>query len=220
MSLTVSQGQSCQSTSRLLLHSSIYAAFLDRLAARLATLRIGVAYDEGVDMGPLVSAEHLDRVRGYVQTGLDEGARLMTGGRVPHQAPSGGYYLEPTLFADVEPHMRVAQEEIFGPVIAALPWDSYDEMIRIANGIDLGLSAAVWSRDIDAALRTAHDVEAGYVWVNDANRHYLGAPFGGVKNSGVGREESAEELLSYLETKAVNVRVPVRPRLLPRGEHL
>jgi acyl-CoA reductase-like NAD-dependent aldehyde dehydrogenase len=212
MSLTVSQGQSCQSTSRLLIHSSIYAPFLERLTARLAALRVGVSYDDGVDMGPLVSAEHLSRVRGYVQAGLDEGARLVMGGGVPAGAPAGGYYLEPTLFADVEPQMRVAREEIFGPVIAALPWTSYEEMVRLANGIDLGLSAAVWSRDIDAALRTAHDVEAGYVWVNDANRHYLGAPFGGVKNSGVGREESAEELLSYLEAKAVNVRVPLRPQ--------
>ncbi|MFF4773638.1 aldehyde dehydrogenase family protein [Microtetraspora fusca] len=208
MSFTISQGQSCQSTSRLLLHASIHDAFVARLAERLRRIRVGVAYDESVDMGPLVSREHLARVRAYVASGHGEGAALVTGGGVPDGVPEGGYYLEPTLFAEVTPRMRIATEEIFGPVVAAMEWSDYDEMVRLANDVDLGLSAAVWCRDIDLALRAAHDVEAGYVWVNDANRHFLGAPFGGVKNSGVGREECFDELLSYYETKAVNVRVP------------
>jgi acyl-CoA reductase-like NAD-dependent aldehyde dehydrogenase len=214
MSFAVSAGQSCQSTSRLLLHADIYEPFLDLLAARMSALRVGVAYDEAVDMGPLVSAAQLARVQSYVASGIDEGARLVTGGAAPAGLPPG-HYLQPTLFADVEPGMRIAREEIFGPVVAALPWRDYDEMIALANDVELGLSAAVWSRDIDAALRTAADVQAGYVWVNDANRHYLGSPFGGVKNSGIGREESPEELLSYLETKSVNVRLPLRPDVPP-----
>jgi acyl-CoA reductase-like NAD-dependent aldehyde dehydrogenase len=114
--------------------------------------------------------------------------------------------MEPVLFADVRPEMRIAREEVFGPVIAVLPWDDYDEMLELANGIDLGLSGSVWSRDIDLALQTAHRLEAGYIWVNDTNRHYAGAPYGGVKNSGVGREESVEELMSYLEVKVTHVR--------------
>ncbi|MEU6413580.1 aldehyde dehydrogenase family protein [Microbispora sp. NPDC046933] len=210
MSFTVSQGQSCQSTSRLLLHESIHDDFVTRLAERLRRLRVGVAYDEGSDMGPLVSLQQLDRVRGYVASGCEEGAELVTGGGVPDGVPPRGYYLEPTLFTGVTPRMRIAREEIFGPVVAAMTWSDHDEMLRLANDVDLGLSAAVWCRDIDLALRTAHELEAGYVWVNDANRHFLGAPFGGVKNSGVGREECLDELLSYFETKAVNVRVPRR----------
>jgi betaine-aldehyde dehydrogenase len=214
MSFAVSAGQSCQSTSRLLLHADIYESFVDRLSERMRALRVGVAYDPANQMGPLVSAEHLARVRGYVDSGLADGARLVTGGGTP-TGLTGGYYLEPTLFSDVRPGMRIAREEIFGPVVAALEWRDYDEMLAVANDVELGLSAAVWSRDIDAALRTAAAVDAGYVWVNDANRHYLGAPFGGVKNSGLGREESPEELLSYLETKSVNVRLPLRPDVPP-----
>ncbi|WP_055477944.1 aldehyde dehydrogenase family protein [Sphaerimonospora mesophila] len=211
MSFTVSQGQSCQSTSRLLLHESIHDAFVSRLADRLRRLRIGPAYDEASDMGPLVSRHQLERVRAYIASGCEEGAELLTGGGIPDGVPSGGYYLEPTLFAGVTPGMRIAREEIFGPVAAAMSWSDHDEMLHLANDVDLGLSAAVWCRDVDLALRTAHELEAGYVWVNDANRHFLGAPFGGVKNSGVGREECMDELLGYYETKAVNVRVPRRP---------
>jgi acyl-CoA reductase-like NAD-dependent aldehyde dehydrogenase len=210
MSFKVSAGQSCQSTSRLLIHADIYEPFVALLAQRMEALRVGVAYDPVTDMGPLVSGTHLARVRDYIDSGIADGARLVTGGRTPAGLP-GGHYLEPTLFADVDAAMAIAREEIFGPVVAAMPWRDYDEMLSVANDVELGLSAAVWSRDIDAALRTAAEVEAGYVWVNDANRHYLGAPFGGVKNSGLGREESPEELLSYLETKSVNVRLPLRP---------
>ncbi|MCW2529556.1 MAG: Betaine-aldehyde dehydrogenase, partial [Pseudonocardiales bacterium] len=115
--------------------------------------------------------------------------------------------MRPALFDQVEPGMIIAREEIFGPVLSVLNWSSYGQLIELANGSDMGLSAAIWTSDIDAALRTASDVEAGYVWVNDANRHYLGAPFGGLKNSGTGREESIEELESYRQTKSINIRV-------------
>jgi betaine-aldehyde dehydrogenase len=210
MSFTVSAGQSCQSTSRLLLHDDIAGPFLEALAARMSAVRVGTAYAPDTDMGPLVSSAQLERVAGYVAGGRDAGARVLTGGRSPREP---GYYFEPTLFDRVTPDMAIARDEIFGPVLSALTWSGYDEMLDLANGVDLGLSAAIWTRDIDTALRVAAEVQAGYIWVNDANRHYLGAPFGGVKNSGVGREETADEYATYLETSSVNVKVAPRPEI-------
>jgi acyl-CoA reductase-like NAD-dependent aldehyde dehydrogenase len=207
MSLEISQGQSCQATSRILVHRDVHDAFVDRAARRLAQYRIDRAYLPDTDLGPLVSELQHRRIREWVDVGQAEGATLVHGGEPPVGAPPGGYYLQPALFADVTARMRIASEEIFGPVISVLSWEDYDAMLAVANGIDLGLSASVWSRDIDLALETARRLQAGYVWVNDANRHYLGTPFGGVKNSGVGREESIEELLSYFEQKVTHVRL-------------
>lgn len=214
MSFTVSAGQSCQSTSRLLLHDTIAEDFLDRLARRMRSVKLGVAYAPGTDMGPLVSQAQLDRVDGFIHAGREAGATLLTGGNAPE---GNGYFLEPTLFGDVTPDMTIAREEIFGPVVSALTWSTYEQMLQLANGVDLGLSAAIWTRDIGTAMRAAADVDAGYIWINDANRHYLGAPFGGVGNSGIGREEAAEEYPTYLETSAVNIKVPTRPTA-PSGD--
>jgi acyl-CoA reductase-like NAD-dependent aldehyde dehydrogenase len=207
MSLEVSQGQSCQATSRLLVHRSIADEFVERAGARLREYRIGPAYDERSQVGPLVSAAQLEMVRGYVDAGIADGARLVAGGNRPADVPPGGFYIEPVLFTGVAPEMRIAREEVFGPLMCVMPWDDYDRMLEMANGIELGLSASVWSENVHLALETARRVEAGYVWVNDTNRHYLGAPYGGMKNSGVGREESVEELLSYLEVKSTHVRM-------------
>ena len=207
MSLEVSQGQSCQATSRILIHERLYDDFVAAAAARLRTYRIGPAYDERSQLGPLISAAAVERVAGAVEAGVAEGATLVAGGGRPAGVPAGGFYLEPALLADVDGGMRVAREEIFGPVMCAMPWRDYEAMIELANGVDLGLSASVWSENVHLALATAQRLEAGYVWVNDTNRHYLGAPYGGVKNSGVGREESPEELLSYLEVKSTHVRL-------------
>lgn len=207
MNFDVCQGQSCGSNSRLLIHRSIYDSFLVRLAERLSKYRVGEAYDEANDMGPLVSAQHLARVTEFIESAVDEGAELLTGGGRPTGAPEGGFYLRPTVFGGVRPRMRIAQEEIFGPVIAAMPFDGYDEMLELANGTDLGLTASVWTKDLDLAHKTAERLDAGYIWINDSTRHYFGTPFGGTKNSGIGREESAGELLSYLESKVVNTRL-------------
>ena len=207
MSLEVSQGQSCQATSRVFVHRTIQDEYVALLADRLGQYRIGRAYDPAVQVGPLVSAAQLRRVRDYVAVGRDEGATLAAGGGEPAGVPSGGYYFEPTLFVDVDPAMRIAREEIFGPVVAVLGWDDYESMLADVNGSDLGLSGSVWSNDVNLAIETAHRLDAGYVWVNDANRHYPSSPFGGMKNSGVGREESPEELLSYVEQKVTHVRM-------------
>ena len=142
---------------------------------------------------------------GYIDKGVAEGARLVLGGKRPAHLPKG-YFVEPTLFADVENSMTIAQEEIFGPVLAAMPFDTYDKALEIANGVSLGLTASVYTRDLGIAHRFARDIEVGYVWVNDSQKHFPGAPYGGWKNSGVGREEGIEELLSYTQVKNVNVR--------------
>lgn len=207
MNFNVCQGQSCGSNSRVLVHRRCYDEFVARAGRRLAEYRVAPAYSEEADMGPLVSAKHHTRVTRYVERGAAEGATLVTGGGRPAGVPDGGYFLEPTIFADVRPDMAIANEEIFGPVMSIMPWDGYEEMLTLANGVDLGLTASVWTNDLDLAHKTAERLDAGYVWINDSTRHYFGTPFGGTKNSGIGREESMEELLSYLEQKVVHTRL-------------
>ena len=121
-----------------------------------------------------------------------------------------GFFVEPTVFCDVTPSMRIAREEIFGPVLAILPWSDEAEMLRQVNAVDYGLTCSIWTRDLDTALRTAGNVQAGYVWINDVGRHFLGAPFGGVKQSGLGREECLAELLAFTQEKNIHVRLARR----------
>jgi betaine-aldehyde dehydrogenase len=207
MNFTVCQGQSCGSNSRVLVHRRIYDEFVSQAAAALGKIRVGVAYAEGTAMGPLVSQAHYDRVSGFVESGVADGATLVAGGGRPDGVPANGFFLQPTMFADVRPEMAIGHEEIFGPVMSVVPWDDYEDMLALANGVDLGLTASVWTHDLDVAHATAARLDAGYVWINDSTRHYFGTPFGGTKNSGIGREESVEELRSYLEAKVVHTRV-------------
>lgn len=201
------QGQSCGSTSRLLVHSSEHEQFVARLAARLESMRSGAPDDEATETGAIVNRGQYDKVLDYVRIGRDEGARLVVGGEPPSDGElAPGLFVRPTLFDRVRPESRLAQEEIFGPVLAAMRFESYEEAIRIANGVSYGLSASVFTRDLAVAHRFARDVEAGYVWVNDASVHFPGTDFGGIKDSGVGREEGFQELLSYTQSKNVNVR--------------
>jgi acyl-CoA reductase-like NAD-dependent aldehyde dehydrogenase len=207
MNLTVCQGQSCGSNSRVLVHADIHDEFVEALAARLDAFRVTTAYTEESDMGPLVSEAHFDRVSGYLDAGQQQGARLVTGGGRPDDVPAGGYFMRPAAFDRVEQGMSIAQEEIFGPIVSVLRWNRFDDMIETANAVEYGLTAAVWTNDLTLAHRTAELLDAGYVWVNDSTVHYVGTPFGGVKNSGIGREESEEELLSYLEQKVVHTKL-------------
>jgi len=207
MNLNVCQGQACGSNSRILVHSRIYDAFVSLMAEKLAHYRVGVAYEEGNDVGPVVSKAHWNRIMNYVESGVDQGATLVRGGERPAGLPQGGNFVEPALFADVTLDMRIGHEEIFGPVISVFRWDDYDQMIADANGLDLGLTASVWTNDLTIAHKTAEALEAGYVWINDSTRHYFGTPFGGWKNSALGREESKDELLTYLEHKVVHTRL-------------
>lgn len=200
------QGQSCGSTSRLLVHRELHAEFVERLADRIGRLRPGPPTEEESDTGAIVNRQQYDKVLSYIALGREEGATVVTGGGRPDDPElEPGLYVCPTLFDGVRPEMRLAQEEIFGPVLATLEFADYDDAIRIANGVRLGLTASVFTRDLATAHRFARDVEAGYVWVNEASRHFFGTPFGGFKDSGVGREESFEELESYTQIKSVNV---------------
>ncbi|MFZ0040693.1 MAG: aldehyde dehydrogenase family protein [Solirubrobacteraceae bacterium] len=206
MNFGVCAGQSCGSNSRTYVHRDIYDEFVDRVAQRLAVMRVAPAYGEQTDMGPVVTRQHYDRVMGYVEAGREQGARLVTGGERPNgSTPDGGFFIRPTLFADVSSEMRIGREEIFGPVMAMAAWDDYERVVEAANDTELGLTASVWTQDLDTAHQTAHRLQAGYVWINDSARHYWGTPFGGAKNSGLGKEESTEEYESYMEQKAVHV---------------
>jgi betaine-aldehyde dehydrogenase len=207
MNFNVCQGQSCGSNSRVLVHRKIYDEFVSRAGEALKRMRVGIAAEDSTEMGPVVTREHLARVNEFVESGVAEGATLVAGGGRPEGVPAEGFFLEPTMFADVRTEMRIGHEEIFGPVMSVAPWDDYESMIETANGTDLGLTASVWTHDLDLAHKTADRMDAGYVWVNDSTRHYFGTPFGGTKNSGTGREESLEELRSYVEPKVVHTRL-------------
>jgi acyl-CoA reductase-like NAD-dependent aldehyde dehydrogenase len=201
------QGQSCGSTSRLLVHRDCYDDLVTKVGERLATMRPGSPLDENSDTGAIVTPQQLDKVLSYIEIGKSEQARLVTGGeRLTTGDLADGNFVTPALFADVDPAGRLATEEIFGPVLAAIPFDRYDEAVAIANSVEYGLTASVFTRDLRTALAFSRDVDAGYVWVNETSRHFIGAPFGGVKNSGVGREEDLEEIESYTQLKAVNIR--------------
>jgi acyl-CoA reductase-like NAD-dependent aldehyde dehydrogenase len=201
------QGQSCGSTSRLLVHRDCYDDVVQKVGERLAKMRPGSPLDPASDTGAIVTPQQLDKVLSYIEIGKSEQARLVTGGeRLTAGDLANGNFVSPALFADVDPAGRLATEEIFGPVLAAIPFGSYDEALAIANSVEYGLTASVFTRDLRTALAFARDVDAGYVWVNETARHFIGMPFGGVKNSGVGREEDLEEIESYTQLKSVNIR--------------
>lgn len=199
-------GQSCGSTSRAFLHESLHDTVLEHVVREVGAIRAGLPTDWDTDMGSLVSQAQFDRVVSFVESGQAEGARLVTGGKRPSDpALAKGFFLEPTIFADVRPEMRIAREEIFGPVLSVFRWSDEVAMLEAVNGVEYGLTASIWTRDLAQAHRTAAAVEAGFVWVNGSSNHFLGAPFGGWKQSGLAPEESFEELLECTQIKNVNV---------------
>ena len=200
------QGQSCGSTSRLFLHSDIHDEFLARLTERVQAIRMGMPTDEASEMGCLVSQRQFEKVMSYIEIGKQEGAKLVTGGGKPADPKfAQGFFIEPTIFDQVHYRMRLAQEEIFGPVESVIPWRNEGELAEMANSVIYGLTASIWSGDFRTAYRLAQEIEAGYIWINDSSRHFPGVPFGGYKQSGLGREECLAELLSYTQIKSVNV---------------
>ncbi|HKV43191.1 MAG TPA: aldehyde dehydrogenase family protein [bacterium] len=204
-------GQSCSSTSRVFVHRSRHDGFVEALRGRLAGLRLGPPESDESEIGPLISREQHQRVLAYIEAGRREGARLVCGGGAPDDPDlRRGFFVRPTLFDAVRPEMRIAQEEIFGPVMAVLTWDDEEEMVRQVNGVIYGLSAAIYTRDYTAAHRLARRLEAGYIWVNFPGGHELGSPYGGIKQSGIGREECLDELLSYTQVKSVRMHLPPR----------
>ena len=200
------QGQSCGSTSRLMVHADLYDEVVAEVARAVGSIRVGDPFRDDSQMGPINSAAQYDKVMLAIRSGIDDGARLLCGGR----RPSGkqfetGYWIEPTVFADVTPDMRIAREEIFGPVLSIMKWSSEEQMIDMANDVELGLTAAVWTNDITRAMTTARALENGYVWINGVGAHVRGMPYGGYKNSGTGRERGVEELVSYTEEKSIHI---------------
>ena len=198
------KGEVCSSGSRLLVHSDIYDSFLDTLTRRAHEMKVGDPFDPTSQMGSQISARQLERILGYVQAGRDEGAEIVCGGnRDTAGAKSKGFFMQPTIFAGVRTEMKIAQEEIFGPVLAALRFEDEDQAVQIANGTIYGLVSAVWTRDVRLAHRMAARIKAGSVWINTYNGFDSASPFGGYKQSGFGRDLGAYALEQYTNIKSV-----------------
>lgn len=208
MNYTRVQGQSCGSTSRLVIHESIADAVLERVVERVAQIRIGPPTEPATEMGSLISTGARDRCLEVVGRGLAAGARLRAGGKAPEpETFASGAYLEPTVVDRVEAGSELADSEVFGPVLAAITWQTDAEALALANEGPYGLTASIWTNDIDRALRYADAIEAGYLWINDVETRYPAIPFGGWKDSGVGAEHGLAEILSFTRVKSVNIRV-------------
>lgn len=198
------KGEMCTAASRLLVHEDIHDRFVDELAARAKKLRVGNPADPSSQMGPQISARQMERVLGYIESGKQEGAKVVTGGERDVEGDKArGFYLKPTVFAEVRPEMKIAREEIFGPVVSAIRFSDAEEALRIANGTVYGLAAAVWTRDVKLAHRVAAELKAGSVWINTYNGFDSGSPFGGYKQSGFGRDLGAHAIEQYTNVKSV-----------------
>ncbi len=204
MAVFANSGQVCLAGSRLFVERSIHQEFSERLSRFTTSLRVGNGLDPEVDLGPIVSERQLERVQHYLDVGVKEGAALIAGGgRLQEGDLARGYFIEPTVFADVTDRMTIAQEEIFGPVISVLPFDDEDEVIARANQTPFGLAGGVWTRDVGKAHRVAGAIRAGSIWINTYHALDPAVPFGGYRMSGYGREGGVEHLDSYLNTKSI-----------------
>jgi len=200
------QGQCCEAGTRLLLPASRHDEFLERLVAKTKKIKLGNPADPTTDMGPVISKNQQDRILGYIAKGKAEGARIVAGGQTPKdQTLSKGFFVEPTIFADVDNRMTIAQEEIFGPVLSVIRYESEDQAVALANDSMYGLGGGVWSKDKERALNIANRLRAGTVWINEWHLISERAPFGGYKQSGIGREFGLDGLKEYTESKHVHI---------------
>jgi acyl-CoA reductase-like NAD-dependent aldehyde dehydrogenase len=213
MSIFFNQGQVCCAGSRLFVEEGVKEEFLDKLKERAQRVKIGDPLDKATQMGPQVSEEQLNRIKGYIDIGRDEGATVFSGGGFPElEGPfQHGYFFQPTIFSEVNNQMRVAQEEIFGPVVSVITFKDEDELIKQANETIFGLSAGIWTRDIVRAHRFAREIKAGVVWVNTFNMFNPASPFGGYKQSGYGREMGKHALELYTQIKSVWIDLSGKP---------
>ena len=205
----INQGEVCSAGSRILVERSIYPRFVEAMAEKAKHIKLGAPLERSTKMGPLVSKEQYERVRSYQELGKQEAKLAVGGGRAAGH--DKGYYVEPTIFCDVDNSARIAREEIVGPVAAVIPFQNEAEAIRIANDTPYGLAAAVWSRDIFKAFRVVKALRAGIVWVNHMQPTYVEAPWGGYKQSGFGRELGPWGIEEYLETKQVHINLNEQP---------
>ena len=205
----INQGEVCSAGSRILVERPIYSKFVEAMAAKAKTIKLGPPLQRDTKMGPLVSKEQYDRVRSYLEIGKKE-AKLASGGDRPRNMDRG-YYVEPTIFYDVDNSARIAREEIFGPVATVIPFEDEADAVKIANDTPYGLAAAVWTRDIFKAFRAVKKIRAGIVWVNHMQPTYVEAPWGGYKQSGFGRELGPWGIEEYLETKQVHINLNEQP---------
>jgi aminomuconate-semialdehyde/2-hydroxymuconate-6-semialdehyde dehydrogenase len=205
------QGEICLCGSRIFVESRAYSEFSERFVEEARRLKIGDPLESGMDLGAVISRGHLNKVLSYIRLAREEGGRVLCGGDVPDslgERCAGGYFVQPTVMANLEPHCRVQQEEIFGPVVTITPFESEDDAIRMANSTPYGLSASLWTRDLARAHRVSEKLECGTVWVNCWLLRDLRTPFGGVKQSGVGREGGDEALRFFTEPKTVCIKYP------------
>jgi acyl-CoA reductase-like NAD-dependent aldehyde dehydrogenase len=208
----IAQGQTCVQGARLFVHSAIHEGFLERLLRKASGIRVGDPLKPETHMGPQISRLQLEKIHRYVEVGQAEGAKLVLGGRCPDDAAlRTGFFYTPTIFDGVRNAMRIAQEEIFGPVVAVLPFRDEAEAIREANRVPFGLGAAVWTRDVGRAHRVAQAVRAGIVWINDYHRIDPASPWGGFKLSGIGRENGEEAIRQYTEVRSIWVGLDDQP---------
>ena len=208
----IGAGQTCIAGTRILVQRGIYDAFNVQLKARVAAMRVGMPQDPRTQMGPQISAGARDRILGYIELAMKEGARLLVGGGRPSDpALQRGYFLTPTVFVDAENQMRCAQEEIFGPVLLVIPFDTEEEAIRLANDIDYGLGAAIWTQNVARAHRVATAVLSGTIWINDHHRNDPASPWGGFKNSGYGRENGLDAVREFTDVKSIWVNLRDEP---------
>ncbi len=199
-------GQVCQSGTRALVDEKVYDEFIDKAVEKAASIKLGDQMDFMTDQGPVVSQQQIDTIEGYVQSGQDEGAKLVCGGRRPEgEQFDNGYFYEPTIFADVDNSMKIAQEEIFGPVLSVIKTSSDDDAVKIANDSIYGLAGAVWCRDIERAKGLAESMRTGTVWINEHHLLTPEHPFGGYKQSGIGRELGPQGFNEYRELKRIHV---------------
>jgi 5-carboxymethyl-2-hydroxymuconic-semialdehyde dehydrogenase len=197
-------GQRCTAGSRLLVHERLYDQIVTDVAARARNIRVGDPFDPNIELGPLIRPEHHSRVLDYIQSARDAGARVLAGGQRP-EGMEAGNFLEATVIADVNETMRVFTEEIFGPVLVAMPFGTEEEAVRLANATRYGLAAYVWTNDLTRAHRIAHAIDTGMCWINSQNVRDLRTPFGGVKDSGIGREGGDYAFDFYCESEVVHV---------------